>query len=79
MNETKNLSINVELKSGEDIQLFSQILTAIMFDAAQDKKWLDWINAKDILSVSKASSVLVVPMMTAFMKAKELLKNETKK
>lgn len=78
MEEKKPLNIDVEIKTGEDVQLFSQLLGAIIFDAAQDKTWVEWIKTGDTLSTTKAASVLVVPMLMAYMKSKELLNEENK-
>lgn len=81
LNEWLNKEINVEIKTADDVELFTLVLATSLIDCYNEPLFKEWLNSDSLADKMKAGASLARPLLTAFMFSKEHQKEmqETKK
>lgn len=69
--EWLNKKVDVEIKTFEDEQLFTVILSQMLIDCYSDNNFKKWLNSDDRKDKLKAGMSLARPILVAYMYAKD--------
>ena len=66
-----NKEINVEIKTTDDVELFTLVLATSLIDCYNEPQFKQWLNSDSLAEKMKAGASLARPILSAFMFSKE--------